>query len=112
MVRLSVVIAAPADHARTLVAALRSIKRMTRLLPGCIECEVWTAEDDEGEGVDVHYHEGWATERAMEGRLRSDAFTKLLEVLEAAPLRPVVEFDFVSRRMGLEYVEAVRGAGR
>jgi hypothetical protein len=32
--------------------------------------------------------------------------------LEAAPGAPVVEFDFVSRQLGLAYVEAVRGATR
>ena len=44
----------------------------------------------------------------MRRRVLSDPFTKLLEVLEASPRRPTVEFDFVSKRMGLEYVENVR----
>jgi hypothetical protein len=56
----------------------------------------------------MHYEERWATEQAMENRVRSDAFTKVLEVLEAGIERPEVEFDFVSRHQGLEYVEAVR----
>jgi hypothetical protein len=46
----------------------------------------------------------------MEARVRSDAFTKLLEVVEGARVAPRVEFDFVEKRLGLEYVEAVRGA--
>jgi hypothetical protein len=44
----------------------------------------------------------------MRHRVLSDAFTKLLEVLEASPARPSVEFDFVAKRMGLEYIEMVR----
>jgi hypothetical protein len=44
----------------------------------------------------------------MRRRVLSDQFTKLLEVLEASPRRPTVEFDFVAKRMGLDYIESVR----
>jgi hypothetical protein len=75
-------------------------------LPGL---DRWGEERDPTQSI-VHYEERWATERATETRVRSDAFTKLLEVLEASADVPRVEFDFVSRRQGLEYVEEVRRA--
>jgi quinol monooxygenase YgiN len=112
MVRLSVSIQAPVERARTLAATLRVLMRQTRLQPGCTGCGVWTSNGEEVDQAEVHYEERWASEAAMQGRVRSEAFTKLLEVLEAAPGAPVVEFDFVSRQLGLEYVEAVRGANR
>jgi hypothetical protein len=74
-------------------------------------CQVWTnADEEEPARTEVHYEERWANEPAMENRVRSDAFTKVLEVLEAAADVPRVEFDFVSRHQGLEYVEKVRRA--
>ena len=63
-------------------------------------------------GVFVHYEEQWADEKAIEARVRSDRFTMLLEVVERAPDNPKVEFEFVAKRQGLEYVEAVRGTAR
>lgn len=83
--------------------------RGTRLEPGCRGCQVWTNVDqDHPNRTLVYYEEQWVTEQAMERRVRADAFTKVLEVLEAAEETPHVEFDFVSRHEGLEYVEAVR----
>jgi quinol monooxygenase YgiN len=111
MVRLSVNLHAPSGQARSMADALRALMRGTRLESGCLDCQIWTtaAEGDPTQS-NVHYEERWATERAMETRVRSDAFTKVLEVLEASPSRPSVEFDFVSRHQGLEYVEEIRGA--
>jgi quinol monooxygenase YgiN len=93
--------------------ALRSLMRGTRLDPGCMDCQVWTTADEEDQTrSNVHYEERWATEKAMEARVRSEAFTKVLEVFEASARPPQVEFEFVSRHQGLEYVEDVRRAGR
>jgi quinol monooxygenase YgiN len=112
MVRLSVLLHAPNSQAKAIEQALRTLMRGTRLEPGCLGCQVWANAEEREEmdrgRTDVHYEERWASERAMETRVRSDAFTKVLEVLEAAADVPQVEFDFVSRHLGLEYVEAVR----
>jgi quinol monooxygenase YgiN len=108
MVRLSVRLHATTCHARAIEDALRTLMRGTRLEPGCLGCEVWTSAEEESELSEVHYEERWANESAIEGRVRSDAFTKVLEVLEAAADVPRVEFDFVSRHQGLEYVEDIR----
>ena len=109
MVRLSLSLHAPTFQARAIEDALRTLMRATRLEPGCLGCQVWTIPEEEGQaGTEIHCEERWATERAMKTRVRSDAFTKVLQILEAAAERPCVEFDFVSRQEGLEYVEAVR----
>jgi quinol monooxygenase YgiN len=111
MVRLSVLLHAPTGQARMMAEALRSLMRCTRLEPGCLDCQVWTTfEGDDQTRTDVHYEERWVTERAMEARVKSEAFTKVLEVVEASASTPQVEFDFVSRHQGLEYVEEVRRA--
>jgi quinol monooxygenase YgiN len=109
MVRLSVHLHAPPCQARAIEDALRTLMRSTRLEPGCTGCQVWTSAEEEESGLsEVRYEESWANERAIEHRVRSDAFTKVLEVLEAAADVPRVEFDFVSRHQGLEYVEQIR----
>ena len=108
MVRLSIHLYAPAARARAIEGALRTLMASTRLEPGCIGCEVWRSADEADELFEVHYEERWASERAIENRVRSDAFTRLLEILEAASELPRVEFDFVSRQHGLEYVDALR----
>ena len=108
MVRLFVRLHAPACQARAIEDALRTLMRATRLEPGCTECQVWTIVEEADGPSEVHYEERWASERAIENRVRSEAFTKLLEVLEAASDVPRVQFDFVSRHQGLEYVENVR----
>ena len=109
MVRLTVVLHATASHALGIIDALRVLMRATRLEPGCIECQAWTTEDEGEPGrLEVHYEERWSSEPSIERRVRSEAFTKVLELLEGSVEPPVVEFDFVSRHHGLEYVEAVR----
>ena len=55
-----------------------------------------------GEDCRVHYEEGWRSEDAMHQRVLSNGFTKVLEVLEASPTIPTVEFDFIAKRMGFE----------
>jgi hypothetical protein len=72
---------------------------------GRTRARIWT---EQGDDFRVHYEERWSCEESMRRRVLSDAFTRLLEVLEASPHRPTVEFDFVAKRMGLEYVERVR----
>jgi quinol monooxygenase YgiN len=82
--------------------------------PGLVDCRVCTGIDAEAPVQDdtlVHYEERWESEAAVERRVRSDAFTKVLEVLEAGAGPPEVEFDFVTRQEGLDYVETVRHAG-
>ena len=56
------------------------------------------------QGAFVRYEELWATEEAMRLRVRSQEFTRLLEVLESAPEAPSVQFDFVMETRGLDYV--------
>ena len=113
MVRLTVVLHAPAPQALGILDALRTLMRATRLEPGCLECQAWTTQDEDDPcRTEVHYEERWSTERSIERRVRSESFTKVLELLEGSVKPPVVEFDFVSRHQGLEYVEAVRRAAK
>ncbi len=107
VVRLAIGLSAPERDGRRIATALRVLIIPTRLEPGCLSCTIWT---ELGEDFRVHYEERWCSEEAMRRRVLSNPFTKLLEVLEASPRRPTVEFDFVSKHMGLDYIENVRNA--
>jgi quinol monooxygenase YgiN len=106
VVRLAVALAAPASGTNQVVHALRLLASPTRIEPGCLGCRVWTEDPEQSI---VRYEEEWATEDAMRRRVRSERFTRLLEVLESASAPPFVQFDFVTKRRGLDYVAEVRG---
>lgn len=108
MVRLSVALrAASVRDAAELLETFRFLMTTTRLEPGCLDCTAWTERD-----LTVHYGEGWATEMDARRRVRSAGFTSLLSVMECASEPPVVQFDFVTRTRGLDFVEEVRGGMR
>jgi hypothetical protein len=103
MVRLTVSLTAPNRHARDLLAALHYIGTSTHFEKGCLGCSVWT-----GPEAALQYVEEWATEDDMRRRVRSERFTSVLSVIEAALEPPRVQFDFVARRRGLDYVAEIR----
>ena len=98
-------------QARTIEDALRVLMRATRStrLHGM---PVWSMQRRRAAPGEVRYEERWASERAIENHVESEAFTKVLEVMEAAEGPPHVGSDFVSRHQGLECrVEDVRRGG-
>jgi quinol monooxygenase YgiN len=101
MVRLTIALTpASAAAARDLVDALRLIASRTRLEPGCIGCSLSNHDT-------VRYVEEWSTEADMRRRVRSEAFTSVLAIVESA-VDPTVRFDFVATTRGLDYVSEVR----
>jgi len=105
MVRLTVSLSAPTRCTQDLLEALRFLIMATRLEEGCLGCSVWADPDST-----VRYVEEWATEADMRRRVRSEPFTSLLAVMESAHEPPTVQFDFVTRTRGLDYVAEVREA--
>jgi quinol monooxygenase YgiN len=105
MVRLAVALTVPGCDSHQVVHALRLLASPTRVEPGCLACRVWVEDSEE---PTVRYVEEWATEDALRLHVRSERFTRLLEVLESAPVPPCIQFDFVSETRGLDYVAEVR----
>jgi quinol monooxygenase YgiN len=106
MVRLTVGLqAASSRSAQDLDTALRFLMASTRLEPGCLECSVWADAQSS-----IRYTERWATAAAMRRRVRSEGFTSLLAVMENADAPPLVQFDFITRTRGLDFVAEVRRA--
>ena len=107
MVRLTVKLVASTRSAPRLVQALQSLMVAVRLRPGYLACSAWTDNDHT-----VHYQEDWATEQDMRDRVRSDAFTLLLAVVEASEGLPQVQFDFVTKTRGLDYIIEARESSK
>ena len=105
MVRLTVTLVASQASSGPMLEALRSLLVSTRLARGCLGCVAWRESDDE---TTLHYVEEWATETDVQRRVKSDRFTSLLAVMEAAIEPPRVRFDFITTSRGLDYVEEVR----
>jgi hypothetical protein len=105
MVRLTVSLVASARSAPRLMHALRSLTPPLRLKPGHLGSSTWMDTDHT-----VHYEEDWATEPDMRERVVSDGFTRLLAVIEASEGVPRVQFNFVTKTRGLDYIAEVRGA--
>ena len=103
MVRFSIALTATSARCvQDLLDALRFIVLGTRLEPGCLRCRAWADPDST-----VRYLEEWATEPDMKRHVRSESFTSLLSILESAS-NPHVQFDFVTKSRGLDYVAEVR----
>jgi quinol monooxygenase YgiN len=104
MVRLTVALhGGSARYSQELLDSLRFLVMGTRLEPGCLGCSAWTDPD-----LTVRYVEDWASEADMRQRVRSNHFTLLLAIIESAK-EPRVQFDFVTKTRGLDYVADVRG---
>ena len=102
MVRLTIALhAASQGAAQDLLDALSFVVVSTRFEPGCATSAAWSDTNS------VRYVEEWKTEEEMRRRIRSDAFTSVLSIVESAT-DPTVQFDFVTRTRGLDYVAEVR----
>jgi hypothetical protein len=103
MVRLNVTLsAASLRAAENLLEGLQFQVPGTRIENGCIGCSAWFGTD-----MTVRYVEDWATEDDVRRRVLSDRFTSLLAVVETAS-DAEVQFDFVNRTRGLDYVVELR----
>ncbi len=91
-----------AEVVRTLAAQLGP----TRVQPGCLRCDLY--RDIENRGA-ITLVEEWESQADLNLRLRSDEYRAVLAALELSQEQPVIHFDTVTRRAGLEIVESARG---
>ena len=87
--------------------ALHSLATDVRAALGCLGCSV---SADMANRSTVRYLEEWQTEEDLRRRLRSEAFTHVLTLMEDATQPPHIEFALGPRTRGFDLVEEVRGA--
>ena len=91
-----------AEIVRTLAAQLGA----TRVQPGCLRCDLYRDIEDQGT---ITLVEEWESQADLDTRLRSEDYRAVLGAIELAKKAPLLHFDTVIRRAGLEIVEAARG---
>jgi quinol monooxygenase YgiN len=91
-----------AEVIRTLVAQLGPI----RVQPGCLRCDLYRDVEDPGT---ITLVEEWESQAELDLRVRSEEYRAVLAAIELAQEQPVIHFDTVIRRGGLEIVASARG---
>ena len=78
----------------------------TRVQPGCLRCDLYRDVEDQGT---VTLVEEWESQADLDIRLRSEEYRAVLGAIELSREQPVIHFDTVLRRAGLEVVVSARG---
>jgi quinol monooxygenase YgiN len=91
-----------AEVIRTLAAQLGP----TSVQPGCLRCDLYRDVEDPGA---ITLVEEWESQAELDLRLRSDDYRSVLAAIEMAQEQPVIHFDTVTQRTGLEIVASARG---
>jgi quinol monooxygenase YgiN len=100
MVQLLVRLLARQDEAPELLKALRSVLRPAVQARGCGFAQIYREANDSQR---LEYLEEWDDPEELRQQLKSERFVHLLELLENAAERPVVEFRIITEKYGLEY---------
>jgi quinol monooxygenase YgiN len=97
-----------APHSRVgVVRALAAQLGPTRVQPGCSRCDLY---QDLENGDVITLVEEWESQSALGLRLGSEEYRSVLAAIELAREQPVIHFDTIIRRAGLEVIVAARGA--
>lgn len=95
----------PPDKRKDLFNVLFSSLGPTRVQPGCVGCRLFQDCSDNN----THYLETrWETSEDLIRHIRSDAYKRLLLLMELGAKPPSIEFFTVSETRGLDFIEAVR----
>jgi quinol monooxygenase YgiN len=85
---------------------LRALWGPVRSHPGCLATRLM--RDDQDDRV-LTWVEQWQSQEDHERHVRSDAFRRLLAVMDLAAEPPVLEVDQIERRQGFQVVEQLLG---
>ena len=98
-------ICAPKGQRQQIASALTSITGPTQVQPGCLKCRLlqnWRNQDE------FVMDANWATTEDLTRHLQSDAYKRLLLLMELSPVPPVLQFYTVEEINGLDLVEKAR----
>lgn len=98
-------ISAPEGQGGQLCSALASLTGPTEVQPGCMGCRLFQSWQDPDEIV---IQAKWAGPSDLILHLQSDAYKRLLLLMELSPEPPVLQFYTVEEVRGLDLVEMAR----
>ena len=111
VIRLTLSIVAAQGESWRLIDALRSLMVPTRREQGCLSCQL-VLSSESSDPARISYSEDWSSEEALREQVRSERFSRLLELMECASETPQLQFQLPGGVRGLDYVEEVRAGPR
>lgn len=91
------------------IRSLRRILSQTRVLPGCVSCQLYADIEDDNRLVLI---EEWADVQSLRAHVRADSFRVVLSALEYAVEPPEVRFDTLANTTGMEFITTCRECGK
>jgi quinol monooxygenase YgiN len=92
-------------HRTRVLQSLVRILGPTRVLPGCVSCQLCSDVEEENALV---FFEEWQTQEELEARLREDSLRVVLAALDYAIDPPEIRFVTTSETKGIEFIAACR----
>ena len=111
VIRLTLSIVAAQGESWRLIDALRSLMVPTRRERGCLSCQL-VLSSESSDPARISYSEDWSSEEALREQVRSERFSRLLELMECASETPQLQFQLPGGVRGLDYVAEVRAGPR
>lgn len=105
MIHVNLKIVAPPDRVTAILNALRLQTGPTQVQPGCIRCDL--SQDARDPNI-IFYREEWSCWTDLEKHIRSDRFSRILDLMEISDRPPDLTFQDVSEIRGMEYVRKLR----
>jgi len=93
------------DKRKAIIEILTSVKTVTSLKVGCINCGIY---EEYGNGQKILYIEMWHNSEDMYQHIRSNLYLRILNAVELASKQPEIYFQEYSEKEGIELIEAVR----
>jgi quinol monooxygenase YgiN len=93
------------DKRQAVIEILMSVKNMTRLKPGCTNCEIY---EEHGDGQKILYIEKWRSKEAMYQHIQSKLYLRVLNAIEFSSEPPEICFHEDPKTTGIELIEAIR----
>jgi quinol monooxygenase YgiN len=91
---------------QSLATALLSLARLARLERGCLKAHVFADKEDSRR---LCYSELWDAEENLCAMLRSERFTRLVELMEMSAEPPSLAFRTIAETRSLEFAWRARG---
>ena len=105
MVQARFTIFAEPNRRDEMVRSIRALIESARLDSACVDCRLFADVMDPNA---ITLVEEWSTRAAMERRMRSAAYGRLMQLLELSCRPPEARFYAIAETSGLEAIERIR----
>ena len=106
MIIASLRLSVPPEKKDEILRTLRMVMGPTLAHLKCISCSLY--QDFEDEKI-VSFVQEWESQEALDEYIRSDAYRKILAVMELASEPPEIKFVESLKTNGMELIEEIRG---